>query len=139
MKKLTFFLVVAVMFTLVGCGSKSSEAEAVLGDVIDITIAFADNLEKASDASGVAAAIDQYTADMKKMIPRIKEMQAKYPDLDMKGGKLPDEFKEFDGKFTDMNAKMMKAFTKAASYMSDPKVLKAQQDMVNAMMELTKK
>ncbi len=128
----------AVIFTLAACSSKSSEPKAVLNDLLDVNEAFINNLEKSTDASGVAAAIDQYTADMKSLIPRLKEMKAKYPDFDMKGDKMPEEFKEFEGRFTEIGSKMMKAYSKLMPHMADPKVVKAQENMVKIMQDMAK-
>nr|WP_319494880.1 hypothetical protein [uncultured Desulfobacter sp.] len=129
-----FAVIGALMF---GFGSGSALGGEI-GDVIrqqaDVMEQFVNNLEKANSAQDVAKAVDAYTADMKELIPRIQSLDEIYPEY--KEGKVPKELEKDGKRLEDLAVRMPAAMMKTASYMSDPAVQKAMENMSNEMAKL---
>lgn len=129
------FAVIGVL--MFGFGSGSAQGSEI-GDVVrqqaDVTEQFVNNLEKANSAQDVAKAVDAYTADMKKLIPRIQSLDETYPEY--KEGKVPKELEKEAKRLEDLAVRMPAAMMKTVSYMSDPAVQKAMENMSNEMAKL---
>ncbi len=135
MKRFTLILVTAFLLVLVtGCG-KSDSPKAAVGDMLDNFDTYISDMNSASSADDVVAAMDKFGAAMKDIAPRLKALQEKYPELKggMKGGKMPAEFKEYEGRFKEMMPKMMGLAGKMMQYMKDPKVQAALQKFQQSM------
>ena len=72
---------------------------------------------------------------MEKLIPKMKKIQEKYPDLN-NTDTLPKELVETQKKAEELSQKVAGSMMKMMNYMSDPKVQEAQQHMTNTMMNL---
>jgi len=137
MKKLFSLLVVGVFLLAYACGGGGDDPKSVMNDMLNITDQFIAGLGKAQSADDVVSVIDNYSASMQKLAPRLKAVQEKYPELKgMKGDNLPAEFKEFEQRIKDLSPKMMGVMGKIMQYASDPKVQAAQKKMLEAMKEL---
>lgn len=118
-----------------GCGSSpADDAADVIKQQADVMQAFVDALEKADSAQDVAKAIDTYTAGMQKLVPKIKQFSEKYPEY--KEGKVPKELEKEGQRLEELSARMPAAMMKTASYMMDPAVQKAMENMGNEMAKL---
>lgn len=140
MKKLVLVLIVAMfMFGLTACKGSDSP-KAVLNDFIGLFDGFLTDMDKADNADKVVAAIDTFSVAMQAIAPRMKALEKKYPELKtgMKGGTMPEEFKEFEQKFKDLAPRMMGLFGKMMQYANDPKVQAAQKKFQEAMEALDK-
>ncbi|NIM11609.1 MAG: hypothetical protein GTO45_05900 [Candidatus Aminicenantes bacterium] len=137
MKKLFSVLVVGLLLIAFACGGggKYADLKNVFEDYIDATEKFFDGFEKADNADKVAAAINDYSDAVKKIIPKMKEMQKKYPDLG-KEKDVPEELKATMERFQKVMAKMPTLFGKVAQYGTDPKVQEAQKKLMEVMAEL---
>ncbi len=135
MKRFLMVLItIFVVVMLTGCG-KANTPQAVVGEMLDSFDSYIDNMNSASSADDVVAAMDKFAAEMKDIAPRLKALQEKYPELKsgMKGGQLPTEFKEFEGRFKEMQPKMMGLVGKMMQYMKDPKVQEAMKKFQTSM------
>lgn len=118
-----------------GCGATPGDDTAdVINQHADVTEKFVNNLEKANSAQGVAKAIEAYTAGMQELIPRIQSLNEKYPGY--KSGKVPKELEKEAKRLEGLAARMSAAMMKTVSYMMDPAVQKAMEDMGNEMAKL---
>ncbi len=134
MKKL-FLVLMAIGLIMIGACGKSNDPKTVLNDFVGIFDNFSTDMGKAASADDVAAALNTTSAKMKEIVPRLKELEKKYPELKnmQSGGKMPEEFKEFEQKISELGPKMMAAMGNAMKYMSDPKVIEAQKNFQEAM------
>ncbi|MDP6526728.1 MAG: hypothetical protein QGH15_21205 [Kiritimatiellia bacterium] len=124
--------VVVLASTLSSCAAKYADAKKLNADYISLMEAFLADLEKATDAKGVAKALNGFSDGMEKLMPRMKKLSEKYPELKDKNN-LPTEMAESQKKAEEIGKKMAGAFMKAMPYMTDPEVQKAQQRMMEVM------
>ena len=127
-------LSISLLFT--GCGGgKYADAKKVSEEYIDITDDYITSLDKANSAEDVVKAINTFSDKMEKLIPKMKKIQEKYPDLN-NTDTLPKELVETQKKAEELSQKVAGSMMKMMNYMSDPKVQEAQQHMTNTMMNL---
>jgi hypothetical protein len=132
MKKLFSVLAVGILVFSYACGGGGSDPKSVMKDMLSIMDDFFVDMDKADNADHIVAAIDKYSSRMKELIPRLKQLKEKYPELlNMK--EVPPEFKEFEEKFKEMQPKFMGLMGKLMKYATDPKVQAAQKKMMEAM------
>ena len=127
MKKL-FPVVLVFVFVLsfVACGGGGVDAKDVIKEQIGIMKTLTTDLEGATDAAGVAKALNNCCDKMEKMIPKIKAVNEKHPELaNMGQGKLPEEFKEFNEEMAEVMTKFMGVAAKMTQYAQDPQVMEA--------------
>ncbi len=122
-------------FLMFGCGSTPGDDAA---DVIrmhgDVTEQFVNSLEKAHSAQDVAGAVDAYTAGMQELVPRLQSLNEKYPEY--QDGKIPKELEKEAKRLEDLAARMSASMMKIASYMMDPAVQKAMENMGDEMSKI---
>lgn len=127
------FAVAGLLFF--ACGSTpGDDAAEVIKAHADVTEKFVDNLETAASAQDVAKAIEAYTAGMQELIPRIQRLNEKYPEY--KSGKVPKELEKEAERLENLAARMSAAMMKTVSYMMDPAVQKAMENMGTEMSKL---
>ena len=126
MKKLFSVLVVGLLLLVYACGG-GDDPKSVLNDVIDTLDNMMNDLEKADSADAIVAAFEKGTEAMKKLRPRMKAVEEKYPELkDLKPGtKFPEGFEDIEKRWNELFAKMMGMGAKMGKYLSDPKVQEA--------------
>ncbi len=121
-----------------GRGSRSDNPRAVMEKNIQIMDEFSDAMDQADNAGQVVAAMDRYTREVEKLVPRIQAVNERYPEMAQieQTGNFPEEFKDLEGEFTAMGMKMMRAMVKAMQYGDDPNVQAAQERMMQAVEKL---
>ena len=130
---LTVVFLTALMVS--GCGSDgSSKAESIIKDQADITENYVNDISSADSSEKVVAAIERYTEGMKKLIPKIKEFQKKYPEYQQ--GKVPEGVEADAKRLEESSAKIPGAMMKLTAYMMDSKVQSAMQKMGEEMSKL---
>ena len=122
------------LLTVAGCSSKGKYADAkqVQEDHIRATESYLSALDKAGSAAAVAKAMNSYADDMAKIMPKMKKIAEKYPEL-KPGNDVPEEFKELAQRAEQVGQKMGSMMMKVMPYMQDPEVQKAQQRMHECM------
>lgn len=128
MKKIFSLLVVGLLVLVYACGGGGGDdPKSVMKAYFDAFDDMISGLEKADSADDVAAALNKMADTAEKLKPKMKALEEKYPELkNMKEGKMPEEFKEFEARLKELGPRMMGAFGKIAQYGSDPKVVEAQ-------------
>ncbi len=101
--------------------------------------AFVSGLEKVTDAKSFAATINTTTDTFKAMLPALKELFVKYPNLnELTETNVPEELKAGVDKGKVINAKIQPLFIKLMPlHQSDPEVMKAVQAMQQFQMEMS--
>ncbi len=124
--------ILGLMLIVTGCGDSP---KAVLNDTFDTLEGFMTDMEKAGSADDVVKAIESFHKKMLDLKPRVEKLQKEKPELfkGMKGGKMPEEFKEFDKRIEALKPKFMGIMQKMMKYASDPKVQEAQKKLEEAM------
>jgi len=95
---------------------------------------YAAALDKAGSAPDVAKATNQFVDKMEKLAPAMQKLTEKYPEL-KSGQNLPEPLKKVQTRMEEASKKMMGSMMKAAPYMNDPEVQKAQQRLESLKME----
>lgn len=117
------------------CGATpGDDAADVIKAHADVTEKFVNNLEKATSAQDVAKFIEAYTADMQELVPQIKSLDEKYSEY--KSGEVPKELEKEAERLEELATRMSAAMMKTVSYMMDPAVQKAMENMGNEMSKL---
>jgi len=109
---------------------------AEIGPTVDKFIAanedFVAALEKSGSADDVAAALNAVADKMTELAPKMKAIAEKFPEFKTQG-EPPAELKPLNDRIMAVMGKMMGAMSKAAPYMSDPRVQAAQEKYGQAM------
>ncbi len=130
-----FTSILLTAFLISGCGSDgSSKAESIIKDQTSVTEDYVNSLSSAKNSQDMVAAIEQYTEGMKKLIPKLKEFQKKYPEY--QNGKVPESVEADMKKLEEISAKLPGAMMKTASYMMDGEVQAAMQKMGEEMSKM---
>ena len=123
------------LFLLNGCGGKKyADAEELNEDAIKVMDAYVTELDKSENAKDVAAAINRFADEMEKLMPRMKKLVEKYPEL-KDTNNPPEELKHLQKKAEALGQKIAGSMMKIMPYMTDPEVQKAQERMNAAMMQ----
>lgn len=140
MKKMNKMMVVVIVFMgfIWGCGQgKYDDMVEVNDKYISVTQNYIDSLNKAETGKEIAKAMDKYADEFKKLGPKMKEINEKYPEL-MNAKDLPEKLKESQAKAKQMGMDLAASFMKIMKYLNDPQVLEAQQRMGDAMQSVQK-
>ena len=132
-------LCVIVLFMVLGVKvygqAKYEEVKPVLERMATSLEKFIGDLEKVENADAVVAAFASYTDTMEKLVPDIKAIIKKYPELkDEKNH--PEELKPLTGKIEELSKKMIGVMGKIQPYATDPKVVAASQRFMEVMGKL---
>jgi len=129
-------LIFGIMMILNHCSSKAPKA--VLGEFLNVYESYCSDMGKVESTGDVCAALNNASAKMKDIIPQMKELTKKYPDIEdiQKGVRLPELFKEYKQRFSDLGQKQMKAIANAGAYLKDPKVMESQKKFIEVMNEM---
>lgn len=134
-KKWIFVLVLAVAvagFTACGGGGKYADLKPIAKDMVKATDKFVDAMEKADNASKVAAALTDYSKAMQKLKPAMEKLEEKYPELKNMSDP-PPELGEIGTELTASMMKMGGVMMKVMQYADDPEVVKAQEEFGKIM------
>jgi hypothetical protein len=137
MKKwISVLTIIGLMMINDSCSS--NDPKAVLGDFLGAYESYCTNMGKAGSADDVVATLNKATGQMKEMIPRMKELTIKFPEIKnlQKGARLPEVFKELDQRIAELGRKQIMAIGHAGIYLKDPKVMEAQKKFVEVMNEM---
>ena len=128
MKKMIIVLFLSLLtmsFLIIGCSAKYSDAEKVSEEYIDLMEGYIADLEKVGNAKDVVRAMNKFADGMEDLLPRMKKLSEKYPELKDKSN-LPEELKKTQERAGEMGLKMAGSMMKLMPYMMDPEVQKAQ-------------
>ncbi len=136
MKKLLSVVAILGLFMVAACGGGGgSDVKSVMGDLLDTVDKFAADGGGASDGDAFAAAIENFSDKMKEIIPKMKALKDKYPQL-MQGKDIPPELAEFKDRIEGMQDKMKAGMGKMMNFASNPKVMEAIKKMQEAMKDM---
>jgi hypothetical protein len=135
MKKLFSVLVVGLLLMVYACGGGGDDPKSVMNDMFDAFEDLINDMDKATSADDVVAALEKNVNAMKKLAPRMKAVQEKHPELKgMKpGAQLPEEFKEIQKRMEELGPKMGAVAMKMMQFAKDPKVMEASKKWEEAM------
>lgn len=123
------------LFLLNGCGGKKyADAAELNEDVIKVMDEYVAELDKSGNAQDVAKAMNGFADKMEALMPRMKKMAEKYPELDNMS-EPPEELRDLQKKAEALGQKIAGSMMKIMPYMADPEVQKAQERMNTAMMQ----
>lgn len=135
--KRNLLLILLASAVLAGCGSdRNINADplpyADLGEVYQGVTDTQDQLIRGLDAAGdgkkVAEVLRAYTARMRDLAPRVKEAQAKYPELETLDTP-PSELKATVEALNQSSGAMMNSLVKVQQFLEDPEVTAAMDDL----------
>jgi len=116
------------LFFLGACSSDgTSEFKSLMNKQVDVIENFAESVEKAQNSANMAAAIEDYTAGMKKLVPKLQQLQSKFPEYGQ--GSMPKELKNEAERVEKASAKLSTAMMSSMRYMMDAKVQQAMTKM----------
>ncbi len=131
MSKKLIALPILLAFVAFGCGkaNKYADVKEVLTDTVKIQETYISAMQKAANAGDVIAAVKGFGEGMSKLLPKVKELDKKYPELKDKKD-IPADLKPLMDQIEANNKKLEEAAKPImAKYMKDPNVLKAMAEM----------
>ncbi len=134
MKRLFSILTIISLFLILSACGGGDTPKSVMNDYFNVMEGYLNGMEKADSADDIVGVIETFSNKMKTLAPRMKSMMEKHPELKgMKGGKLPEEYKELNDRMQKIMPRMMGVFGKMMKYGNDPKVKEAQKNLQEAM------
>ena len=129
-------IILVSMIFINGCGEKKyADAKTALDESTKLMEEMVTGFDNAKSASDVAKAMNTYSDKMEKILPKIKKLNEKYPELNT-SDTPPEELKESTEKAEAVSKKMSNAMMANIAYLNDPEVQKAQQHMAEILMKL---
>ncbi|MBW2143111.1 MAG: hypothetical protein JRG75_01765 [Deltaproteobacteria bacterium] len=126
------------ILSLAACGSgKYSDVNEAMIAQAEAMENYIDAMGKAESAEDVVAAIEGFTREMKKLLPEMQNMLAKYPEL-AELEAPPEELREQTEKMRELSGNLQASMMKSMQYMQDPEVQKAMEKQGKVMMETAK-
>ncbi len=126
----TFIL--CLLTAVANCGgSKYSDVIEVNDEFVGITGDYLSSLDKADSAKEVASAMDRFSDGLDEILPKMKKMKDKYPEL-KDPENIPEELKSSQKKAEEMSTQFATSFGKLFQYMRDPEVREAQKRLSEA-------
>ena len=127
-------VLIAIPF-LPGCGGeKYADVEQASNQWVSAMEGYTTALDKAANAQDVAKATNQFADKMEKLTPTMQKLSDKYPEL-KNNQNPPEPLKKVQSRMEEAGKKMMASMMKAAPYMNDPEVQKAQQRLDSLKMD----
>ncbi|MCX8125217.1 MAG: hypothetical protein N3F66_13800 [Spirochaetes bacterium] len=128
-KHFLLFLSLFAIASLISCGTSSGKYSDVRS-LMEESIAAQENLIKdfdaATNASEVAKAINSYADAIETLQPKIKKLQAKYPELNDPNAQMPKELLDLEQKQAAISQKIATSMMeKMPKYATDKEVMKA--------------
>ncbi len=119
-------------FAVIACSNDgTSEAKSLMQQQVTVIETYVEGLEKAQSADDMVQTVDRYSADMKKLIPRLKAFHDKYPDYDKDG--IPKALEAELQRVEKASDRLPAAMMNSMQYMTDPKVQEAMQRMTEEL------
>jgi hypothetical protein len=125
--------VVALVFGMIACGGgKYGDAKKVISKSNKVLEGFLAKMDKADNPKTVAAAVTGFAAEMEKIVPEMRKLEEKYPELRGSQG-VPAELGEEGKKMMELWGKFASVMMKIQQYAEDPEVQKAQEKLEGVM------
>ena len=137
MKKraVVFLCVLGLVLLTVACGGKYSDVISVNKQFTKLMEAYVTAMGKAESAKDVAAAINRFADGMEPLVPKMKAINKKYPEL--RGGEdLPEELEQSRKETDAVSQRYAESFMKMMPYVADPDVQAAQMRLSKVMSEI---
>ncbi len=131
-KILSIMVVVGLVMLVVGCGGKYSDVVEVNQKYANLMTAFADDVDKVEKPADAAAAINKLTDGMEKLVPKMKALKKKYPELQDREN-MTEELKATEQEMMDAGRAFGSSLMKLMPYMADEKVQQAQARLSTVM------
>jgi len=125
-------VVVAVGITACGGGGKYADAKKVITKSNTVLADFLEKMNSVDNAKDAAAAMNSFTDEMEKIVPEMRELEKKYPELGG-GQSVPEELGEEGKKMMELWGKFGSIMTKIQQFADDPEVDKAQKRLQTVM------
>jgi len=122
---------------VIACGGKYDEAESTLNEYADAMEDYIGRMEKADSADAVVNAMQDFTEKMNALIPRLQEMNQKFPEL-ASDRNAPKELETVSRRMGELSPKLQSAMMTAMPYMMDPQVQQAMTAQAQAMAQAGK-
>ncbi|MEW6078527.1 MAG: hypothetical protein AB1724_11990 [Thermodesulfobacteriota bacterium] len=134
MKKMMMTAVIGVvlMILAVGCGGKYADVIKVNREFVKLMQTYVDDMAGAGSAADAAGAVNRLADGMEKLVPQMKAMRDKYPEL-QNPENLPEEIKATEKEMEEVGRKFGEAFMKIMAYMESKEVQEAQARLTSVM------
>lgn len=135
MQKSTYLVSTLILFVILNCsacGNNYGDAKKTMQKQTRIFENYIDSMDKAKNADDLVGAISTFSTEMKGIIPELKKIAKKYPELATQN-EPPVELKDEYDKITTFSEKISATMMKNLKYLSDPKVQKAIQEQGKVM------
>jgi hypothetical protein len=134
MKKtiLSAMVILGLVALVIGCGNKYSDVVETNKDFIALMSDYVDDVANVASAGDAAKAINKLADGMEKLVPKMKELSEKYPEL-KDHENIPEEIKAMEKDMEDVGRRFGESFMKLMPYMADKDVQSAQARLSTTM------
>jgi hypothetical protein len=116
-------------------GGKYADAVQVTKDFLGVMGTYMEKMEAASDADAVAAAMNWFADAVEPIVPDMRAIAKKYPEL-RDPATIPPEFQKLQQDSEAMAQRFSGWITKISPYLQNPKVQAAQKRVAETMMRM---
>jgi predicted nuclease with TOPRIM domain len=126
-----------LVFLVAGCGGKYSDVLETNREFIKLMKVYVDDMAGVGSPADAAKAINRLADGMEKLVPKMKALKKKYPEL-QDPDKLPEELKVTEKEMEEIGRKFAESFMKLMAYMADKDVQAAQARLSSIMSSMGK-
>ncbi|MFC2164921.1 hypothetical protein ACFLT2_07995 [Acidobacteriota bacterium] len=132
-KWMVVLCVVVFIFGTIACGGgKYADAKKAVAKSNKTVAGFLEKMDKADNAKDVATAVTGFASEMEKIVPEMRKLEEKFPELKSSQG-VPEELGEEGKKMMELWGKFASVMMKIQQYADDPEVQKAQEKLESVM------
>jgi len=124
--------VIAVGTIACGGGGKYADAKKIIAKSNVVVGGFLEKMDSVDNAKDAASAMNSFTDEMEKIVPEMRELEKKYPELGG-GQSVPEELGEEGKKMMELWGKFSSVMMKIQQFADDPEVQKAQERLQTVM------
>ena len=116
-------------------GNKYEEARDVYEDYVPVIEKYLDTVEKTQNPKELARAINVFTDSMEGLVPKIRNLTEKYPEL-VNEESIPPEYADLVENANVLGGRFAMSFARIAPFLADPEVEKANERLMVVMAEM---
>jgi hypothetical protein len=120
----------------INSGIKYRDAKRILAELIKLYEDFILKIESTEDPKIISSAVNNFSAGLDKLIPEMKRVNSKYPELEKFKISPPAELKNESALLEVLEPRLRDAFFKIKMFSSDEDVKKATEDLQKVLTKL---
>jgi len=120
----------------INSSTKFRDAKRILVELIELYEEFILKIESTEDTLIISGAVNKFSGELDRLIPEMKRLNSKYPELRNFKAAPPSELKDEAAKLESLEPRLKDAFFKINMYRSDENIKKATETLQKVLTRL---